>query len=361
MRPVKVDIWYPAEPSGEPDGRYLPNLDILLKDATTAGAISDRLGPALPDLTRGTPLSNAHENARIAQRGMPFALLLFSHGLGISPYEYSIQLEDLASHGYVIGSAEHIHDSLGVVLPGEGVVPFDVELWARHGSTPTPETVKFYEERAMVWAEDLIFMLQRLTSLSSEKGSPFYDAIDLRRIGAFGHSHGGRSAATACMLDSRIRACLNEDGQLDETQLQRPYWPLSGHQINGMFAMLDWFDPGLDEKDFTAMRTTLTDYAMARLKATGAALEAYRGANAGSCHFSMIQRGMSHAAFTDLPWLTASSEANRARYGEYLEVINRTVRTFFDQALQVKPVGPLCRDSVDSGVLVQCYEPVRKR
>ena len=78
------------------------------------------------------------------------------------------------------------------------------------------------------------------------------------------------------MLDSRIKACLNEDGRLDETQLQRPYWPLPGHQINGAFAMLDWFDPGLDEEDFIGMGTTLTDYAMARLKATGAALEAYR-------------------------------------------------------------------------------------
>ena len=157
MRPVKVDTWYPAEQSGEPVGRYLANLDAFLKDAATAGAISNQLGPALPALTGGTLLSNAHENARIAHRDRPFALLLFSHGLGISPYNYSIQLEELASHGYVIAAVEHIHDTLGVILPGEGVVPFDVELWTRYGSTPVPKTMKFYEERAMIWAEDSTF------------------------------------------------------------------------------------------------------------------------------------------------------------------------------------------------------------
>ena len=42
----------------------------------------------------------------------------------------------------------------------------------------------------------------------------------------------------------------------------------------------------------------------------------------GSFHYTMLQAGMSHTAFTDLPWLTTPhSEANRARYGEYLDVV----------------------------------------
>ena len=68
--------------------------------------------------------------------------------------------------------------------------------------------------------------------------------------------------------------------------------------------MLDWFDPGLDEGDFAAMRITLMDFAKANLKPTGAAFETYRGATGGSFHYTMLQAGMSHTAFTDLPWLT---------------------------------------------------------
>ena len=140
------------------------------------------------------------------------------------------------------------------------------------------------------------------------------------------------------MLDSRIKACLNEDGRLDETQLQRPYWPLSGHEIRGVFAMLDWFDSGLEEEDMAGMHTTPTDYASASLKShQGTVLEAYRGAKSGSCHYTILRRGMSHTAFTDLRWLTASSEANRARYSEYLDVIRQTVRAFFDHTLKDQP------------------------
>jgi hypothetical protein len=163
------------------------------------------------------------------------------------------------------------------------------------------------------------------------------------------------------MLDSRIKACLNEDGRLDEPQLQRPYWPLSRHEIRGVFAMLDWFDSGLDEEDMAVMHTTPTDYARARLKTTDTALEAYRGAKSGSYHYTMLRRGMSHTAFTDLRWLTASSEANRARYSEYLDVIRRTVRAFFDHTLKDEPGRLADCDSANEGLLIQCYTPIGKR
>jgi predicted esterase len=361
MRPVKVDLWYPSEPSATLVGRYLPDLDALLKDAATADAIKDRLGPVLAGISAGTLRSNAHEDARIAQNTKPFPLLLFSHGLGGSPYEYSIQLEDLASHGYVVAAVEHIHDSLGVVLPDGSVVAFDGNLWAKYASPSSPETIGFYEQRATVWAKDILFVLQQMAVLSSDKNSPLYGAIDFQHIGAFGHSHGGRSAATACMLHSRIRACLNEDGRLDETQLQRPYWPLSGHEMKGVFARFDWFDPGLDEEDFRGMHTTPAEYARVRLQATGAALETYREASGGSYHYTMLRRGMSHTAFTDLRWLTAGSDVSRARYSEYLDVIHHTVRAFFDDTLKDETARPVGCDSVDEGVLIQCYTPTGKR
>jgi hypothetical protein len=124
--------------------------------------IRDRLGPALAGIAAGTLRSNAHEDAQIAQNAKPLPLLLFSHGLGGFSCEYSIQLEDLASHGYVIAAVEHIYDSLGVVLPDGSVVAFDGQLWAKYESLSSLETVRFYEQRATVWAEDLLFPLREL-------------------------------------------------------------------------------------------------------------------------------------------------------------------------------------------------------
>lgn len=360
-RPVKVDVWYPANSSGEPIGNYLPDLQALLSDPAAAVAIRERYGQALPSLEAGTLRSNGHDNAQIAQTGGPFPLLLFSHGLGNSPYDYAIQLEDLASNGYVVAAVEHVHDTLGVVLPGKGAVIFDGQLWERYAPTSEPETIRFYEKRDVLWAQDLLVAMRFLATLSSTKDSPFFRAIDLRRIGAFGHSQGGRSAATACLLDSRIKSCLNEDGRLDELRLQRPYWPLPNRRFRGVFIMFDWFDPGLDAADYTGMHTTAIDYARARLEPSGAALDAYRSPSGGSYHVTMLRHGMSHTAFTDLPWMTATSQDKRSRYAEYLDLIRRTVLNLFDSTLKGNPGHLSGCDSGNVQVLVQCYEPLQKR
>ena len=154
---------------------------------------------------------------------------------------------------------------------------------------------------------------------------------------------------------------MNEDGRLDGRQIRRPYWPVPGHEIHGAFAMFDWFDSGFDEQDFAAMHTTSREYAKRRLEPTAVALEAYRRVEGGSYHLTLLERGMTHNAFTDLPLLTARSDAVRRRYRHFLAVIQQTVRAFFDQELKGIPSPLLTSRSVNSGVLVQCYEPARRK
>ena len=120
--------------------------------------------------------------------------------------------------------------------------------------------------------------------------------------------------------------------------------------------MFDWFDPGSDEEDLTGMCTTMEAYAIGRLTPISAALDSYR-ATGGSYHYTILRAGMKHTAFTDLPWLSATSEATRARYREYLDVIRRTVRTFFDHTLQREPAHLHDNHSMDGAVLIQYYEP----
>ena len=45
--------------------------------------------------------------------------------------------------------------------------------------------------------------------------APFAGHLDLSRIGVFGHSIGGMAAARACQIDSRIRACSDQDSTDD--------------------------------------------------------------------------------------------------------------------------------------------------
>jgi hypothetical protein len=240
-----------------------------------------------------------------------------------------------------VAATEHIRDSVFVALPDGTAVPYD------------SADRKFDEERAEIWARDLLFALNQLSVLAGTEGSPFRGTIDVTRAGAFGHSFGGRAAATACILDSRLKACLNEDGTGDEGQRRRPYWPIQGRRLAGTFAMFDWFDSGLEEQDFAAMHTTLADFAAARLRVSGEALDVYQNALNGSYRLTLLEPGMSHTAFTDLRWLTA--EGNRPLFARYLESIRRTVRLFFDGTVKEKSVPSFKCGAVTNAVFAQCY------
>jgi len=179
--------------------------------------------------------------------GGPFPLLLFSPGYGGKPSQYLSQLEDLASHGYEVAGLEHPVDALDS-----------------------------FEARAALWAHDILAAKQEVLSSSMR------EIMDGHKTGAFGHSLGGRAAAGACLLDSTFLACLNQDGSNDDVQLKRPYWPMEGRDFAGAFAMLDWFDPGIDDEDLRAMGKTREQYAASRLEPSPAALSAYRAVRRGA-------------------------------------------------------------------------------
>ena len=250
----------------------------------------------------------------------PFPLLLFSPGFGNKPSQYLSQLENLASHGYVVAALDHAGDRL-----------------------------ESFELRASLWAQDILSAKETLFS------SPLREMIDVNKIGAFGHSLGGRAAAAACVLDSTILACLNEDGGNDDVQLQRPYWPIAGWNFTGAFAMLDWFDPGLDDEDLRSMNKSREQYAATRLEPSPAALAAYRTVQRGAYHITILTPGMRHTAFTDDPWSSASSDVEHARYAGYLNQIRAITLRLFELALQRG------RSSVCGGTFkdtyTQCFAP----
>lgn len=85
----------------------------------------------------------------------------------------------------------------------------------------------------------------------------FHSKLDLARIGAFGHSRGGRIAARACQIDKRIKACANEDGNWS----WQPYWlDEHGNGLHQPFMMLDHLDAELPDEAFTQMASTREAY-----------------------------------------------------------------------------------------------------
>ena len=63
------------------------------------------------------------------------------------------------------------------------------------------------------WVTDTQFVLDHLSGLpKSTAAGQLASRVDMRRLGAFGHSMGGVTAAAFCLEDRRCRAALNLDG-----------------------------------------------------------------------------------------------------------------------------------------------------
>jgi hypothetical protein len=61
------------------------------------------------------------------------------------------------------------------------------------------------------WAGDLGFTLDYLKIQNEDETSPFYNLLDLTRVGVYGHSTGGGAAIQFCGTDSRCLALLGMD------------------------------------------------------------------------------------------------------------------------------------------------------
>jgi dienelactone hydrolase len=206
VRQLMIQIWYPAHTvDGYPRAPYLPPL--------TAGPYEKILG--LPSLN--WPITAAHLGAPVQPRAGGWPVLLYSHDLGGERFETTSLVEDLASHGYVVVTIDHVHDADVVVLPNGQVDTCAVPPPTQ--DTPTPQSTKEIESRVA----DVRFVLDQLTVIN-RGGNPdqahqplphgLRGALDLRRTGMFGHSDGGSTTAHAMHTDARIAAGINLDGTL---------------------------------------------------------------------------------------------------------------------------------------------------
>jgi predicted dienelactone hydrolase len=206
VRQLMIQLWYPADAvDGYPRAPYMT--------ARTARAWEKLMG--LPRLN--WPITAAHLGAPVQQRGGGWPVVLYSHSLGGERTETTSLVEDLASHGYVVVTIDHVHDADVVVLPDGSVetcaVPPPTE------DKDNPVTTKEIVSRVA----DVRFVLDQLAVIN-RGGDPGHEhwplprglrgALDLDRVGMFGQSDGGSTTAHAMNVDARIKVGVNLDGTL---------------------------------------------------------------------------------------------------------------------------------------------------
>jgi predicted dienelactone hydrolase len=128
---------------------------------------------------------------------------------------YSTLAEDLASHGYVVVGFDAPYRTSVVVFPDGRVMrrtpENNPELCAEKAQALQDGCVS---KLLTAWTGDIAFALDRLARLNaSDPSGRFTGRLNMTRIGVFGHSFGGATAAQFCHDDARCKAGIDVDGQ----------------------------------------------------------------------------------------------------------------------------------------------------
>jgi dienelactone hydrolase len=317
-REIVVQVWYPAAPApGTRPAPWIRQLDYVIP------AAADYLD--LPAFLLGhLSLFRTHSfgDAPMVADATIHPVLLFSHGWSGLQVQNTYQMEELASHGYVVAAISHTYGALITVFP-DGRVVFNNPNALPTGSPP--EELEPAAERLVAqWSADLAFLLDHLETLNlADPAGRFTGRLDLSRVGVLGHSSGGGATIEFCGRDDRCRAALAMDPfmlpvspQVQNAGLDVPFMALFSERFS-------W-----EENDL------LFEQLLEARSSVGYALKL-----AGTVHYD----------FTDVPvfsplssWLGLSGEIGVRRLME----INRAYSlAFFDQTLRGREASLLAGPS----------------
>ena len=190
---ASVEVWYPARKAavaGLPMGSY----DVVdwLPDFLAA-LVPEGESVAYPSGgVRGVPVARGR-----------FPLVVFSHGYAGFRDQSTFLTSALASWGFVVAAPDHLSRDLTKVLGGPAGTTTDVQ--------------------------DLQAPITLLGKRSARQRSWLYHRVDLRHIGAVGHSAGGRAVENLALVDKRVDTFVGmagaSVGALDDGATEVPRKP----------------------------------------------------------------------------------------------------------------------------------------
>ena len=326
-------IWYPAAHAadagtrGDPATleRALPGEWGDLRAAASANKIGDRAAEAMRVIG-----VHATTNAGWAPEVRHAPVLVFAPGNGWLPTDYSVLIEDLASHGYVV---------IGVAPVGLS------DVVRRRDGRSIRKTLgvgpAIAEDQAHAH-RDVLHLLSRLAELDDDVAAPWRGHLDLAHVGAFGHSLGGTTAIVAAAADARVGAAVNLDGDaMGSVTEVRPRQPLLfvSQEVPPMHEAPPARDPAWTESSRKGLERS-------ERRRTG---EWSRMSSQSARALRLRLMGARHLNFTDAALvspLIVGPERRWMRWGPIagargLRITAEVVRAFFDHALLGRAEGLL--------------------
>ncbi|MEU8823476.1 lipase [Streptomyces sp. NPDC048636] len=241
FRELMAGVWYPAAQGGHaPAAPYMRP-----RAAAVFGAGAARILKREPgDIDWAGFTTHARTGAPLAPGRTRRPVVLYSPGMYNERTLDTTAVTELASHGYVVITVDPTYEAHAVEFPGGRVVEPSPGL----GAIEPP--AKRNKAALDVRVADIRFVLDQVVALGHGRApgrvsralpQGLAAALDLSRIGMFGHSLGGMTTAEAMRLDRRIRAGVNLDGPLGydwadpeqllpvaRTGLDRPFLQMGG-------------------------------------------------------------------------------------------------------------------------------------
>ena len=154
-------------------------------------------------------LTHSHLNAPPSPVRRP--VVLYTPG-GADPRTLGTGVaEELASHGYVVVSIDHPGETSEVEYPDGRLRTIEL--------TGLPTDPVLFRNLMTTRFADIRFVIRQLPTLPVK--------VDLRRIGIYGHSAGGATAAQALDENREIKAAINLEGYLD--YVEGDLFPIAQH------------------------------------------------------------------------------------------------------------------------------------
>jgi dienelactone hydrolase len=235
-----VWIWYPSAPAASGvNADYLPARLRAEYESARSFVINTLFTHDLSKVR-----THSVENAEVSAQHPSYPVIIMRGGGSSEVVNYSALAEDLASHGYVVAGSDAPTRTNVVAFPDGRVI--------RRAPENNPENcIGRPDQHACAslvmdaWSADIAFVLDRLEALNQSTGSGrFAGRLDMTRVGIFGHSFGGATAAHFCGANPRCKAGIDIDGaplgNVIQSGIDRPF----------MFLLSDHTgetDPGSDE------------------------------------------------------------------------------------------------------------------
>ncbi|MEJ2292961.1 MAG: alpha/beta fold hydrolase, partial [Deinococcales bacterium] len=339
-RELMAQLWYPAhkEPGGHA-APYLPNAP------TTTRALA-RLMHLPPSTFAHLRYVTTHavEDAPVAQAEQSYPVLIYLTGLGGFRDVAMCQIQELASHGYIVvgldqpGAAGSVRfpDGREIRMPAveriQALIDQSLDPTENPpslGGRPLPDGILPY------LAQDVSFTIDQLANLDADPtSSPLAGHVDLAHVGAFGFSLGAMVAAEAAHLDPRVKAVLMIDAAMPanvmKSGLQQPsMWmtrPASTMRLERSRS------GGWTERDIAQTLNTMR--------------EVFERHRAGNAYFLQMP-GMFHINYTDAPYyspITRQLGLTGPVNGRHMhDVMNAYTLAFFDAYLKSRSAPLLKR------------------